>query len=154
MEKLRTPGLDHSNGKNHKTKIPPIAGLSFVSKAQPRDSQQQLHQLLRTIKAYKRGDFSVRCAAKEGLIGEISDVINDILEQNQQKAKEFARVARSVSQEGKMTERVNLHGQQGDWATSLDSVNSVINGLVQLIREVTRVLTSVARGDLSQKMNL
>lgn len=43
---------------------------------------------------------------------------------------------------------------KGAWAVSVDSVNLLIGDLVQPTTEVARVITSVAKGDLSQKMSL
>src|SRR5258706_9762358 len=53
-----------------------------------------------------------------------------------------------------MTERASIGAVCGAWATSVESFNSVANDLVQLIHEVARVMTSVAGGDLTQKMDL
>src|SRR5262245_41279424 len=66
----------------------------------------------------------------------------------------MARVAKIVGQEGKMTERAYLRGTEGSWLTIVASVNSLIADLVQPTNEVARVITSVAKGDLSQKMSL
>src|ERR1700692_382247 len=53
-----------------------------------------------------------------------------------------------------MTERATLSGANGAWATSIDSVNSLIDDLVRPTTEVARVIVAVAEGDLSQKMAL
>ncbi len=115
----------------------------------------QLRQLLQTVKSVRRGDFSVRCPiGEEGIVSEISEVLNDIIELNENMASEFVRVSKIVGQEGKMTERASMGSVKGSWATSIDSVNSLIGDLVQPTNEVARVITSVAKGDLSQKMSL
>src|SRR5438270_5954588 len=69
-------------------------------------------------------------------------------------ASEFLRVGKTVGQEGRMTERVSIGSVKGGWSTTVDSVNSLIGDLVQPTNEVARVITSVAKGDLSQKMSL
>ena len=115
----------------------------------------QLRQLLQTVKSVRHGDFSVRLnVADDGIISEIGEVLNDIIELNEIMASEFVRVSRIVGQEGKMTERASIGTIKGAWATSIDSVNSLIGDLVQPTNEVARVITSVAKGDLSQKMSL
>src|SRR6202046_5936460 len=53
-----------------------------------------------------------------------------------------------------MTERVKLRDAGGAWATSIDSLNSLIDDLVRPTTEVARVIVAVAEGDLSQKMAL
>ena len=120
--------------------------------AKPTD---QLRQLLFTVKAVRRGDFSVRLpVGQEGIIAEIGEVLNDIIELNENMATEFVRVRSTVGQEGKMTERVSMGSVKGAWSVSVDSVNLLIGDLVQPTTEVARVITSVAKGDLSQKMSL
>src|SRR6201999_4064307 len=56
--------------------------------------------------------------------------------------------------EGRMTERAVLPDADGAWATSIDSVNALIDDLVRPTTEVARVIVAVAEGDLSQKMAL
>jgi len=139
--------------ENESTTIaPPLKPLSLDSST-PRE---QLRQLLNTVKLVRRGDFSVRVplTQEEGLISEIGEVLNDIIELNENMANEFMRVRTTVGQEGKMTERVSMGTVKGSWATSVDSVNLLIGDLVQPTTEVARVITSVAKGDLSQKMSL
>jgi HAMP domain-containing protein/signal transduction histidine kinase len=117
--------------------------------------REQLRQLLHTIKAVRAGDFSVRMPLEEeGIIAEIGEVLNDIIEMNENMANEFVRVRNTVGQEGRMTERVSIGSVKGAWATSVNSVNLLIGDLVQPTTEVARVITSVAKGDLSQKMSL
>ncbi|WP_413583507.1 HAMP domain-containing protein [Bdellovibrio sp. HCB288] len=118
-------------------------------------AKEQLRQLLFTVKAVRRGDFAVRMPInQEGIIAEIGEVLNDIIELNENMADEFVRVRSTVGQEGKMNERVSMGSVKGAWSTSVDSVNLLIGDLVQPTQEVARVITSVAKGDLSSKMSL
>ncbi|MEW6055691.1 MAG: HAMP domain-containing protein [Bdellovibrionota bacterium] len=124
----------------------PEAALSLKS---------QLRELLHTVKSVRNGDFSVRMeVGSEGIISEIGEVLNDIIELNQNMASEFVRVSRLAGQEGKMTERVNMGPVKGAWWTSVDSINMLIGDLAQPTTEAARVITAVAKGDLSQKMAL
>ncbi|MEO5969422.1 MAG: HAMP domain-containing protein, partial [Bdellovibrionia bacterium] len=121
----------------------------------PTTSRDQLRLLLQTVKSVRQGNFSVRLSiGGEGIIDDIGEVLNDIIELNENMANEFVRVGKIVGQEGKMTERVSLGSMKGAWATSVDSVNSLIGDLVQPTTDAARVITAVARGDLSQKMTL
>ncbi|MGZ6418771.1 MAG: HAMP domain-containing protein, partial [Pseudobdellovibrio sp.] len=115
----------------------------------------QLRQLLHTVKAVRSGDFTIRLPVEqEGIFAEIGEVLNDIFELNENMASEFIRVRDKVGQEGLMMERVSIGSVKGSWATSVNSVNLLIGDLVQPTTEVARVITSVAKGDLSQKMSL
>ncbi|MEK7357641.1 MAG: HAMP domain-containing protein, partial [Bdellovibrionota bacterium] len=127
-------------------------GLTTGTDLPPRE---QLRQLLLTVKAVRAGDFSVRMPlGREGLISEIGEVLNDIIDLNDSLATEYVRVRNTVGQEGKMGDRVSLGTVKGAWATSVNSVNLLIGDLVQPTTEIARVITSVASGDLSQKMSL
>ncbi|MBX3034195.1 MAG: HAMP domain-containing protein [Bdellovibrionaceae bacterium] len=119
-----------------------------------RSVKEQLKQLLFTVKAMRGGDFSVRMPiGQDGIVAEIGEVLNDIIDLNENMADEFLRVRNIVGQEGKMTERVSIGPVKGAWGTSVDSVNHLITDLVQPTTEMARVITSVAQGDLSQKMS-
>src|SRR5687768_8768394 len=53
-------------------------------------SREQLRQLLSTVKAVRRGNFAVRMPIEEeGIIAEIGEVLNDIIELNENMANEF-----------------------------------------------------------------
>ncbi len=67
---------------------------------------------------------------------------------------ELVRVAEIIGREGRMTERARLHGASGAWATTVGSVNGLIDDLVRPTTEVARVIVAVAEGDLNQKMAL
>jgi HAMP domain-containing protein/signal transduction histidine kinase/CheY-like chemotaxis protein len=119
------------------------------------DPRDQMRQLLHTVKAVRRGDFAVRMPhLQDGLLAEIGEVLNDIIELNESMANEFVRVRNTVGLEGKMTERISIGSVKGSWETNVESVNLLIGDLVQPTTEVARVITSVAKGDLSQKMSL
>ena len=140
--------------KPKKKSSPPEPSSALSSDFAP-SSREQLRELLQTVKAVRRGDFSVRLGTgQEGVIGDISEVLNDIIELNENMATEFARVSKTVGQEGKMNERLSMGSVKGAWAISVESINSLIGDLVQPTNEVARVITSVAKGDLSQKMSL
>src|SRR5205814_8088719 len=79
---------------------------------------------------------------------------NELVELNANRAKELARVGRVIGREGRLTERMTVGTARGAWATSVDSVNSLIDDLVRPTTEVARVLVAVAEGDLSQKTAL
>src|SRR5438309_351857 len=117
-------------------------------------SERALQELLRALTAARDGDFSVRLPARRGsAMGEIAAVYNQMADTNARMAKELVRVSRVIGREGRMTERMTLVAP-GAWATSRDSVNSLIDDLARPTTEVARVIEAVAEGDLSQKMAL
>jgi HAMP domain-containing protein/CheY-like chemotaxis protein/signal transduction histidine kinase len=112
------------------------------------------NQVLATLIAFKKGDFSVRLPVNQvGLAGKIADVLNDVFELNENMAAELSRVSTAVGKEGRIGQRASLTGS-GSWAACVQSVNSLISDLVQPSTEIARVIGAVAHGDLSQKMSL
>jgi signal transduction histidine kinase/HAMP domain-containing protein len=119
------------------------------------DEDALLEDLLAALHAVRGGDFSARLSTRRrGLLGEIAAEFNELAATNQRMAKELVRVGRIIGREGRMTERAALTGADGEWATSIDSVNALIDDLVRPTTEVARVIVAVAEGDLSQKMAL
>src|SRR5947209_11121444 len=112
-------------------------------------------ELLRVLMTVKKGDFSARMPIDAtGLNGKIYDALNDVIELNERLASELDRVGTVVGKEGKITQRASLGDAGGSWAGCVDSVNTLISGLVQPTTEVVRVIGAVAQGDLSQTMAL
>src|ERR1700722_19040714 len=118
-------------------------------------SESDLDGLLDALHAAREGDFSVRLSpAGKGKIAEIARAFNDLQARNDQMSGELVRVGKIIGREGRMTERARLKDAGGAWATSVDSLNSLIDDLVRPTTEVARVIVAVAEGDLSQKMAL
>jgi HAMP domain-containing protein/signal transduction histidine kinase/CheY-like chemotaxis protein len=111
--------------------------------------------LLKTLTAFRKGDFSVRMPVDwTGPGGKIADALNEILELNERMAQEFDRISRSVGKAGKISQRASIGSAGGAWSDCIESVNSLIGDLVQPSTEVARVIGAVAKGDLSQTMSL
>ncbi|HEU4645625.1 MAG TPA: ATP-binding protein, partial [Burkholderiales bacterium] len=112
-------------------------------------------ELLRALRAYRRGDFSVRLPLdRSGIDGEIAMAFNDLVELQSAKAAEIARIAEQVGRDGQIGQRVSVPGATGGWARVVDSVNGLIDDMAYPMTEVARVIGSVAKGDLSQTMEL
>src|SRR6476646_433190 len=118
-------------------------------------SDSALRELLHALQAVRVGDFSVRMAGDGvGLNGKISDAFNEIVAANQRMAQELERVGQAVGREGKIRHRVTLGLPRGAWGEMELSVNTLIDDLLWPTAEVTRTITAVARGDLTQTMRL
>src|SRR5450432_541778 len=118
-------------------------------------SRGEVEHFVELLKAVKQGDFSVRFDSdKDGLLGRAGELLNDIIGLNEHMSTELVRVGKVVGQEGKMHERASVGPAKGAWAEGMASVNQLIADLVAPTNEVARVITAVARGDLSQKMVL
>src|SRR5262245_31123569 len=109
--------------------------------------------LLKTLTALKKGDFSVRLPSDwSGVNGKIADTLNAVIETNDRLVKELERVSRLVGCDGKITQRAAPPVAHGSWISLIESVNTLIDNLVQPTTEMSRVIGAVANGDLSQTM--
>jgi len=118
---------------------------------------EQLQPLLDALRAARGGDFSTRLdgrSARSGILSEIYQNFNDVVELNETLSSEVVRISRIVGREGRMTERASIRQAQGSWRESVDSINSLITDFARPTTEIARVITAVAEGDLSQKMAL
>ncbi|SDA12404.1 Signal transduction histidine kinase [Methylobacterium sp. UNC378MF] len=121
----------------------------------PTTSQLEPKLLLKSLRAFRKGDFSTRLPLDlTGIDGEIAEAFNDIVELNQGLARELDKVARAVGKDGRINERGKLPAATGGWNDCVDSVNTMIGDLVQPTTEVARVIGAVAKGDLGQTMQL
>jgi len=118
-------------------------------------SDAQIDAVVGALDAMVRGDFSVRLPMpRGGRFAELAAAFNAVVTRNERFTKELVRLEQVVGREGKMAERARLPDVAGAWATGIEVLNQLVADLVQPTTEVARVLTSVAQGDLTQKMAL
>jgi HAMP domain-containing protein/CheY-like chemotaxis protein len=130
-------------------------GNKSTARSTAATDEESLRELLQALRAAKDGDFSIRLPERRSsLVGQIGAAFNDLMEVNGKATKELSRVARVVGREGRMTERYSLPDARGAWADAAGSVNHLIEDLSRPTTEVARVIESVAKGDLSQKVAL
>ena len=111
--------------------------------------------LLQALMALRAGDFSVRLPYDwPGIDGKIADAVNDIVATHGKLAGAVERVSVAVGLEGRLGQRMQLDKTDGAWGDEVDAINSMIDNLVQPVREVGRVIGAVARGVLTEKMLL
>ena len=112
-------------------------------------------ELLAVLKAFQRGNFSVRLPDHlTGIDGRIADTFNSVVELNEKMAAELERLRQVVGIEGQIGQRATLGDATGAWAQSIESVNALIADVALPTIETARVIGAVARGDLSQQMPL
>src|SRR6201995_3584071 len=85
---------------------------------------------------------------------EIATVFNGMAEQLDLFTSEVTRVAREVGTEGKLGGQANVPGVSGTWKDLTESVNAMAGNLTGQVRNIAQVATAVARGDLSQKIDV
>ncbi|MEW5686114.1 MAG: HAMP domain-containing protein [Pseudomonadota bacterium] len=131
------------------------AAKSASNRRAPRpETEVDTAQLLAALKAFRRGDFSVRLPRATGIAGEIAEAFNDVVEQNDRMTREFERLGETVGRQGKISHRAKLPTAQGSWAASVDAVNTLITDMIHPTAEMARVIGAVAKGDLGQTMDM
>src|SRR5580698_214056 len=121
----------------------------------PRLDRSALEQLLAGLTAVRGGDFSTRLAPTgDPLVDEIAGVFNRMADQLDQFTSEVTRVAREVGTEGKLGGQANVPWVSGTWKDLTESVNAMAGNLTWQVRNIAQVATAVAKGDLSQKIDV
>ena len=119
------------------------------------DSLLDDKDLLRVLLQVRNGVFSVRMPIGEvGVRGRIYDTLNEIISLNEEMMREFTKAGNTIGKQGKLTQRIEVPNAKGTWATGVDSLNALISDLVHPTIEIAHVISSVAKGNLSQNMPL
>ncbi|MFD5944382.1 HAMP domain-containing protein [Streptomyces collinus] len=114
-----------------------------------------LNRLMAALVSMRDGNFRKRLTVSgDGVMAEIAAVFNEVADRNLHLTGELSRVRRMVGREGKLTERLETGACEGSWATAIDNSNALVDDLVRPVSEVGRVLSAVAEGDLSPRMEL
>ncbi|MFF2045430.1 HAMP domain-containing protein [Kitasatospora sp. NPDC058170] len=127
---------------------PPSGGTAQVG-------EPDLRRLLAGLTAVRDGDFGTRLPDDaDGLLGEIATVFNGMVDQLSLFTSEVTRVAREVGTEGQLGGQAEVPGVSGTWKDLTDSVNAMAGNLTSQVRDIAQVATAVAKGDLSQKIDV
>jgi HAMP domain-containing protein/signal transduction histidine kinase/CheY-like chemotaxis protein len=143
-----TPKEKTSNG-SRSAKAPKFISSEF-------DGMIDQRQLLGVLSQVKNGNFAIRVSNDQvGVTGKIYDTLNDIIALNEILVQELNQARKIIGKQGKLNHRVELPRLAGgSWSTAVDSINSLISDLVHPTIEIAHVISSVAKGNLSQEMPL
>src|SRR5580693_4104171 len=140
--------------KNKKVKDRPASHHLFSS-SETNQSDWLGKELLTVLVEVKNGNFNVRLPIDQtGISGKICDTLNDIISMNEKLISEFTKAGNAVGKQGKLTQRIDISNAKGSWGTGIDALNSLISDLVHPTIEIAHVISSVAKGNLSQEMPL
>ncbi|MFE9427192.1 HAMP domain-containing protein [Kitasatospora sp. NPDC006697] len=115
----------------------------------------QVRNIAQVTTAVARGDLSQKIEVDaRGEILELKSTINTMVDQLSAFAAQVTRVARDVGTEGRLGGQAQVLGVAGVWRDLTDSVNFMANNLTDQVRNIAQVTTAVARGDLSQKIQV
>ncbi|HWY77890.1 MAG TPA: HAMP domain-containing protein, partial [Verrucomicrobiae bacterium] len=115
----------------------------------------QVRNIADVTKAVANGDLSKKITVDvKGEILELKNTINTMVDQLSSFATEVTRVAREVGTEGKLGGQAVVKGVSGTWKDLTDSVNFMASNLTVQLRDVSKVATAIADGDLRQKITV
>ncbi|MFW6692048.1 HAMP domain-containing protein [Streptomyces sp. MAR4 CNX-425] len=115
----------------------------------------QVRNIAQVTTAVARGDLSQKIEVDaRGEILELKNTINTMVDQLSSFAEQVTRVAREVGTDGRLGGQARVQGVAGVWRDLTDSVNFMAGNLTGQVRNIAQVATAVARGDLSQKIDV
>ncbi len=115
----------------------------------------QVRNIADVTKAVAAGDLSKKITVDvKGEILELKNTVNTMVDQLSSFAAEVTRVAREVGTEGKLGGQADVKGVAGTWKDLTDSVNSMAGNLTVQLRDMSKVATAIANGDLTQKITV
>jgi len=115
----------------------------------------QVRNIALVTTAVANGDLSQKITVDvKGEILELKNTINTMVDQLRSFASEVTRVAKEVGTKGKLGGQANVQGVSGTWKDLTDNVNVLAGNLTDQVRNIAKVTTAVAMGDLSQKITV
>jgi HAMP domain-containing protein/signal transduction histidine kinase/CheY-like chemotaxis protein len=135
---------------------PQVSTTKASKKSQPVPDELDERLLLQVLSEVKNGNFTVRMPADHiGLSGKICDTVNEIISLNEALVEELMLARNTIGKMGKLNHRVQLpRSARGSWNEAVVSMNTLISDLVHPTIEIAHVISSVAKGNLSQEMPL
>src|SRR5437867_4222841 len=139
--------------------VPGVAGtwkdLTDYVNAMAGNLTAQVRNMAEVTTAIASGDLSRKITVDvSGEILQIKDAINTVVDQCRSFASEVTRVAREVGTDGKLGGQAIVPGVAGTWKDLTDSVNAMAGNLTVQLRDMSKVATAIAKGDLSQKITV
>ena len=119
------------------------------------DEALDLKELLRVLSQVKNGKLSARMTINQaGISGRICELINDIIDMNERFMSEICTAEKIIGKRGNLSKRVHLPDAKGEWAVGVNALNNLITDLTYPTTEIAGMITSIAKGDLSNQIPL
>ena len=115
----------------------------------------QVRNIAGVTTAVANGDLSKKITVDvRGEMLELKNTINTMVDQLSSFASEVTRVAREVGSEGRLGGQADVKGVSGTWKDLTENVNLMPKTLTGQLRNIAKVTTAVANGELNQKFVL
>ncbi|MGH3433194.1 MAG: HAMP domain-containing protein, partial [Thermocrispum sp.] len=139
--------------------VPGVAGtwrdLTASVNSMAGNLTDQVRSIAQVATAVAKGDLSQKIMVDaRGEILELKNTLNTMVDQLSAFAEQVTRVAREVGTDGILGGQAEVQGVSGTWKDLTQSVNGMAGNLTAQVRNIAQVATAVARGDLSQKIDV
>ncbi|OCF34070.1 atypical/HisK protein kinase [Kwoniella heveanensis CBS 569] len=116
----------------------------------------QVQDIARVCKAVATGDLTQKIIVPvEGqAMTELKNIINAMVDRLQTFAVEVERVSLEVGTQGKLGGQAVVEGVEGTWRELTAVVNKLAANLTSQVRSIAKVTKAVARGDLSETIDV
>ena len=115
----------------------------------------QVRNIAQVTTAVANGDLTQKITVEAtGEILELKNTINSMVESLNTFGSEVTRVSREVGTEGKLGGQAKVEGVTGLWKDLTENVNTMANNLTNQVRNIAKVSTAIANGDLTQKITV
>ncbi|KAA1100079.1 histidine kinase osmosensor [Puccinia graminis f. sp. tritici] len=115
----------------------------------------QVREIAIVTTCVAKGDLTrLITVSAQGEILELKLTVNSMVSTLRSFAEEVSRVALEVGTEGKLGGKAQVQDVFGTWRTLTDNVNTMAHNLTTQVRGIAKVTTAVAKGDLSQKIEV
>ncbi|EPS94054.1 hypothetical protein FOMPIDRAFT_50286 [Fomitopsis schrenkii] len=115
----------------------------------------QVRSIAKVTKAVAMGDLSKQIDVDaRGEILELKNTVNGMVLRLRTLAKEVTRVTLEVGSQGKLGGQANVPDVEGVWLDLTRNVNRMCSSLTDQVRSIAMVTTAVAKGDLTQKIEI
>jgi HAMP domain-containing protein/signal transduction histidine kinase/DNA-binding response OmpR family regulator len=153
----RTVGVEGKLGAQ--AEVPGVAGtwkdLTDNVNLLANNLTAQVRNIAEVTTAVANGDLSRKISVDaKGEVQELKNTINTMVDQLRSFAGEVTRVAKEVGTDGKLGGQADVKGVSGTWKDLTDNVNILAGNLTDQVRNIAKVTTAVANGDLSQKITV
>ncbi|HEY4241591.1 MAG TPA: HAMP domain-containing protein [Kofleriaceae bacterium] len=113
----------------------------------------QVRDIAEVTTSVARGDLTRKITVDaKGEILELKNTVNIMVDQLSSFADQVTRLARDVGMEGRLGGQADVRGVLGTWRNLTDAVNSMAANLTDQVRNIAKVATAIANGDLQQKI--
>src|SRR5205823_2092055 len=115
----------------------------------------QVRGIVKVVTAVANGDLNEKLQVNaRGEIAALGVTLNNMTKTLQVFAQQVTSVARTVGVEGRLGAQADVKGVAGVWKDLTDNVNFMGSNLTGQVRNIAKVTTAVANGDLSQKITV